>query len=220
VLRSVEGLDGSGTDLGRLLSLSDGVFAFALTFLVVTLILPAISTGGPPSLAAYLGKLEPGFLAYGLSFFVIATWWDAHHRLFSAIVRYDAWLVRLNNLFLLAISITPFLVGILFDYGPGRGVPAGSTQLAILLYAGVQSLAGVDLLAVWRHATRAHRLVDPALPAEWIRATERHQVAVVLVFLASMGIVAFFPVGAELAWIFMIVVMVRRPKPRLPPRPA
>ena len=74
-----EGLDGSGTDLSRLMSLSDGVFAFALTFLVVSLILPAVGATALPSLPTYLRKLGPGFLAYALSFAVITAWWDAHH---------------------------------------------------------------------------------------------------------------------------------------------
>ncbi|MFY9716787.1 MAG: TMEM175 family protein [Thermoplasmata archaeon] len=212
--RAVEGLDGSGTDLGRLLSLSDGVFAFALTFLVVSLLLPAPGTTTVPSLNSLLSRLEPGFLAYALSFFVIATWWDSHHRLFSPIVRYDATLVRLNNFFLLVISITPFLVDLLFEYGPGNGSPIQSTQVAIVLYAGVQALGGLDLLVIWRHATHGHRLVDPSLPEEWIRGMELNQAAVVAVFLVSMAVALLSPITAELVWIVMVFVRIHRRTPR------
>jgi uncharacterized membrane protein len=213
--RSIEGLDGSGTDLGRLLSLSDGVFAFSLTFLVVSLLLPAPGTTTVPSLDSLLSRLEPGFLAYALSFFIIATWWDSHHRLFSPIVRYDATLVRLNNFFLLVISITPFLVDLLFEYGPGKGTPIQSTQIAIVLYAGVQALGGLDLLVIWRHATHDHRLVDPSLPPEWIRGTELNQAAVVAVFLASMPVALLSPITAELVWIVMVFVRINRRAPHL-----
>ncbi|HTP54794.1 MAG TPA: TMEM175 family protein [Thermoplasmata archaeon] len=216
--RAYEGLDGSGTDLGRLLSLSDGVFAFSLTFLVVSLLLPAPGTTAEPSLTGLLSRLEPGFLAYALSFFIIATWWETHHRLFSPLVRYDATLVRLNNFFLLVISITPFLVDLLFVYGPGKSTPIRSTQLAIVLYAGVQALGGLDLLVIWRHATRGHRLVDPTLPDEWIRGTELNQAAVVAVFLASMPVALLSPVTAELVWIVMVFVRIHRRAPR--PAPA
>lgn len=126
-----EGLDGTGTDPSRLLGLSDGEFAFALTFLVVSLLLPQVGNPAPPSLAAYLARLEPGSLAYLLSFFIIATWWDAHHRLLSPLVRYDPLLVRLNQAFLLNVSVTPFLVALLLDYGPGGPTPLASARLAI-----------------------------------------------------------------------------------------
>jgi len=217
--RPYEGLDGSGRDLGRLLSLSDGVFAFALTFLVVSLLLPEPGATVQPSLTSFLVKLEPGFLAYALSFVIIATWWDYHHRLFSPIVRYDSLLVRLNNFFLLVISITPFLVDLLFEYGPSKSTPLLSTQIAIVLYAIVQALGGLDLLVIWRHATRGHRLVQADLPEEWIRGTERNQLVVVGVFLASIPVAFLTPVGAELAWIVMVFARIHRRKVRPIPAP-
>ncbi len=152
----------------------------------------------------YLRRLGPGLLAYALSFFVIASWWEAHHRLFSPIVRYDHLLIRLNSFFLLVISITPFLVAILFDYGPGGSTPAAQTQLAIILYAAVQAVGGLILLGVWRHATAGHRLVPAELPAEWIRATEWQQWLGVGVFVVSMPVALLSPLAAELVWIAMV----------------
>jgi len=220
--RPYEGLDGTGTDLGRLLSLSDGVFAFSLTFLVVSLVLPSPGSTSLPSLPVLLQRLLPGFIGYALSFLIISTWWTTHHRLFSPIVRYDSVLVRLNNLFLLVISITPFLVALLLDYGPGKGTSIESTQLAVLLYSGVQALGGLDLLVIWRHATRQRRLVEADLPEEWVKGTERSQLGVVAVFLAAMPVVFVSPIVAELVWVAMLGVRPRhlRPHPaRIPPRP-
>jgi uncharacterized membrane protein len=215
--RPYEGLDGSGTDMGRLLSLTDGVFAFALTFLVITLLLPTPGSSGLPPLLSLLAKLKTGFLAYALSFFVIATWWNSHHRLFSPIVRYDYTLVRLNSVFLLVISITSFLVGLLFDYGPGGGTPTQSTQLVIVIYAGVQAAGGLVLLAIWRHATHEHRLVEARLPPEWIRGAELSLSISIAVFLASMAIALVSPIAAELTWIAILFVRVgglpARPRP-------
>ena len=216
----LEGIDGTGTDLSRLLALSDGVFAFALTFLAVSLLLPQMNGGSSlPSLTSYLTRLEPAFVGYLLSFFVIATWWSTHHRLFSSIVRYDPTVVRLNSLFLLVISVTPFLVSILFAYSPdGFGRGSESSQLAVALYGGIQGLGGLSLLAIWRHATRRHRLLRPTVPEEWVRATEANQLLIVVVFAVSTGIAFVAPLVAELTWIVMILGLGRLLRRRGPSR--
>ncbi|HYA57713.1 MAG TPA: TMEM175 family protein [Thermoplasmata archaeon] len=225
----VQGLDGSGVDMARIISLSDGIFAFSLTFLVVTLVLPtAFGSGHLPGLWAYLRSLEPALIAYGLAFFIIASWWTVHHRLFSPIVRYDQLLVRLNNVFLLEMSVTPFLVGILFEYGPSAafGPQTPENQAAVMLYSGTQVLAGLTLLAIWRHSTRGHRLVSARLPAEWIEVTERDHLALLGVFAVSIPIALLSPFGSELVWILMIfgfgrrLVFRRRPRNRASAGPA
>jgi len=211
----VEGLDGTGTDMSRILSLSDGVFSFALTFLVVSLVLPtAIKSGSLPPLNTYLASLEPAFLGYFLSFFIIAGWWRAHRRIFSPIVRYDELLVRINNLFLLEISVTPFLVGVLFEYGPSSakggsllsafGSQGATATEAVIIYGVTEVIAGLTLLAIWRHSTRGHRLVERSLPPEWIRVAEGDQLRLIGVFVVSIPIALVSPLLAEFVWIAMI----------------
>jgi uncharacterized membrane protein len=182
----LEGIDGTGSDLSRLLSLSDGVFAFALTFLAVSLLLPQLSTGTPSaSLPSYLGRLEPAFLGYILSFFVIATWWFSHQRLFSGLVRYDPVIVRLNSFFLLVISVTPFLVELLFVYSANGFAPGSiSARLAVAMYALAQAAGGAVLLGIWRHASRGRHLIRASIPAAWVRVTENNQWFTVVVFVS------------------------------------
>jgi len=206
---SVEGLDGTGSDMSRLISISDGVFAFSLTFLVINLVLPTPGRSSAGSLFYYLGEDWPAVAAYGLSFFIIASWWMAHHRLFSPIVRYDGILVRLNTMFLLIIAITPFLVGILYSFGPpvSFGPATSSARLAVALYGGVQAVAGLILLAIWRHSTRNHRLVRPTLPAAWIESTERSQLTNVAVFVISLPVALVAPFVSILMWVLVIVGM-------------
>jgi len=203
----LEGVDGTGSDLSRILSLSDGVFAFAMTFLAVTILLPQTFTGGAlPPLPTYLGRLEPAFLGYVLSFFVIAGWWNVHHRLFSSIVRYDPTLVRLNSTFLLVISVTPFLVSLLFAYSPnGWGPGTLSSRLGVAIYAVVQALGGCVLLGIWRHATRHARLVSKTLTPEWIRITELGQLLSTGTFAISVAVAFLSPLTAELLWIVVIL---------------
>jgi uncharacterized membrane protein len=223
----VEGLDGTGSDMSRIVNMSDAVFAFSMTFLVITLVLPGQAGYSHGDLAGYLLGVWPAVVAYIISFFIIANWWGAHRRLFSPIVRYDLVLVRLNNLFLLEIAVTPFLVGILFYFGPSATLGRGSlsSELAVVLYACVQVAGGLLLLGVWRYATHGHRLVEERLSAEWIRRTEQAQVAVVLIFSVSIPVAFLVPFVAMLLWVLVIVtsrtIILRGPRRRSgqPPPP-
>jgi uncharacterized membrane protein len=225
-IERVEGLDGTGSDMSRIIGMSDAVFAFSMTFLVITLVLPGQAAASHADLAGYLGSIWPAMVAYVISFFIIAAWWGTHRRLFSPIIRYDQVLVRLNNIFLLVIAVTPFLVGILFYYGPGAilGPASLSAQLAVALYACVQVAGGLLLLGVWRYATRGHRLVEPRLSAEWIRRTEGYQLTTVAVFAASIPVAFLLPFVSVLMWIFVAtsyrMVLSHRRKQRGPHRPS
>ena len=74
--------------IGRILALSDGVFAIAITLLILEITLPA--TTGDTGLTRALLQLWPRYLAYVLSFVVIARFWVTHHLAFRLIGRYDA----------------------------------------------------------------------------------------------------------------------------------
>ncbi|HEV8050361.1 MAG TPA: TMEM175 family protein, partial [Thermoplasmata archaeon] len=89
-----------GRDMGRILALSDGVFAFAMTLLVLGLVLPIGTSGG--AVAAYFQTqpFKTALYTYVLTFFVIGMWWQGHHLVFGYIQRYDRELIRLNSVFL------------------------------------------------------------------------------------------------------------------------
>lgn len=134
------------SDPGRVLALSDGVFAFAMTLLVINLVVPSAAAlpGGAGTngrLAAYLLDDRTAFFAYGLAFFIIGTWWSAHLRLFRVLARYDRRVITLNLVFLLFIAITPFDVGLLAAFG--------GTAVGVGFYAATQALAGGVLLVLW-----------------------------------------------------------------------
>jgi uncharacterized membrane protein len=136
----------SGDDVSRILALSDGVFAFAMTLLVINLVVPtsgALVVAAPNAnpnvqLGQYLLNNRISFLAYGLAFYIIGTWWIVHHRIFRWIERYNRTLMGFNLFFLLFIAVTPFDVGLLANYS--------NTTVAVSFYAGAQALAGLVLL--------------------------------------------------------------------------
>ena len=216
--RRFDVLSGEGTDLGRLLSLSDGVFAFAMTLLVVNLVLPVVgSAGKSDSLFEYLKTLFPALGGYALSFFVVSSWWAQHHRLLSALRRYAARLTQLTNLFLLLISITPFLLALVFEYGPKSITDTGtSPRIAVGLYSAFQLGTGFVYLAMWRHATHGHRLVDADLPDEWVRYLDRHGVGRVVIMTGALAAALILPTVGEILWAGVLIDRryVRRPVTR------
>ncbi len=101
----------------RLLAFSDGVFAIAITILVLEIKLPKhedliLSHG----LYNYLCHLWPSYLSYGLSFFAIGVYWSNHHWVFTFIIKSNHVLNMLHIWFLMAISFLPFTTAILGDF--------------------------------------------------------------------------------------------------------
>jgi uncharacterized membrane protein len=147
-------------DPGRIISLSDGIFAFAMTLLALSLAIPV----GPPgsNTEAYSSTLAhkllteyPDLYAYILAFIIIAMWWTLHHALFAYIKRFDATLMWLNLLFLLGIAVSPFTLGVWIAYD--------NTTAGTELYGSAQALVGVAMCAMVYYATDHRRLVDPRM---------------------------------------------------------
>jgi len=103
-----------GRGLDRILALSDGVFAFPLTLLVLDLVVPAFAANQSISvLPGLLAGEWSGFFNYFLSFAMIAVWWNNHQRYFEYVKGYDGSLKALNLLMLLTITLIPFFTKLL-----------------------------------------------------------------------------------------------------------
>src|SRR5438128_11760955 len=91
-------------ETGRVEAFSDGVFAIAITLLILTI--------EPPSRGEHLGhellRLWPSYLAYGVSFLTVGIMWVNHHTIFRHFARVDRPLLLLNILLLMLIAFVPF----------------------------------------------------------------------------------------------------------------
>jgi uncharacterized membrane protein len=184
-----------GRDLSRLLALTDGIFAFAMTLLVLGLVLPI--GFNPSSVDRVLWNLRAAFLAYLLSFFVIWLYWRAHHLIFRYIRSYDRTLLNLNVLFLLFIAVVPFVTNLLSA--------AGSERTAAWAYSVVQVSAGGALTALWKYSVGQHRHVDPDFPRAWERYLTFTTLLTPMVFLISIPIALVNTGVAEYAWFALFV---------------
>jgi uncharacterized membrane protein len=101
---------------GRLEGFSDGVFAFAITLLVLDLAVPATQHSEQHLLQA-LGDQWPGYLGYVVSFATIGALWLGHNAITDYLDRADVTLLRLNLLLLLLVAFLPFPTRLVSDLG-------------------------------------------------------------------------------------------------------
>jgi uncharacterized membrane protein len=140
----------------RIETLSDGVFAIAITLLVLTIAQP----GNYNHLAQELADRWPGFAAYVVSFAVIGIMWFNHHSIFAHFERVDRGLVYLNLLLLMTIVFIPYPTGIF-----GQALQKGQgAQTAAVLYSVVMAVNAYAWSALWVYASRGRRLLSPGFP--------------------------------------------------------
>ena len=186
-------------DRGRVVSFSDGVFAFAATLLVLKIDLPQINTNF--SIESQLGTaliaLWPAYLANIISFLIIGYYWLNHHAIFGFVHRYDQTIVWLNLVFLIFVSFTPFPVDL---YGSYPKVP-----LIVVFYSASLALVGYFLAFIWWYAADKHRLVSQKLSEAQIRYYLARILVAPIVFTCSIPLVYLHPVLAQLSWLLVIV---------------
>lgn len=141
--------------LERLKALSDGVFAIVITILVLELDVPETHDFSANGILAFLAKIEHQLLPYIVSFTLTAGYWVLHHVMLEFMSKCDRTFLWLNLLFMLPLSLAPFVTGMRAEY-PG--------EIAVAITFGVVQLANYFLLlAIWRYGLR-HLATSPPSP--------------------------------------------------------
>jgi uncharacterized membrane protein len=180
--------DEAEVEFNRIVAFSDGVFAIAITLLVLGLAIPR----GVPDLRQALLDDQGDFLAYAISFAVLGRYWLAHHRFFSALERFDGRLMALNLLYLAWIALVPFTAGVLGDYGD-------RTEAAVL-YAINLIFVSASFYAQLVYSDRAGLLKPEAREYER-RRNGPISLVVIGVFALSIPVAFASPLAAELMWL-------------------
>ncbi len=142
---------------GRIEAFSDGVFAVAITLLVLDIKVPPLQPTNPAfSLTHELLAEWPAYLAFVMSFLTILIIWINHHRVFGLIQRTDDRFVILNGLLLLCVTIVPFSTALLATY-----IRLPDSRPATLVYAGTCLLMAICFQSLWHYAARDGRLLGP-----------------------------------------------------------
>ncbi|WP_425828047.1 TMEM175 family protein [Streptomyces fractus] len=156
---------GSG-DSGRLEAFSDGVFAIAITLLILEVEVPHVEHG--ESLWRALGQQWPSYAAYVVSFLVIGIIWVNHHQVFSHVIRVDRPLMFLNLLLLMIVAALPWPTALLAEYLRSDDAAA---HTAAAVYSFTMVAMSLAFQALWWHLTRSGHLFHPRVDPEGARGT-------------------------------------------------
>ena len=148
-------------ETSRVEAFSDGVFAVAITLLVLDLRDP----GGSGDLAHRLLSLWPEYVAYATSFLVIGIIWINHHEALRRIALVDRGLLYINLLVLLTVVAIPFPTAVLAD----SLRTSRDTAAACALYGAVLGVMGLSFCGLWVYLGRRPRLLRPGYSTAHVR---------------------------------------------------
>ena len=204
--------------IGRLEAFSDGVFAIAITLLVLELHVPA---GHGPLLKALEGEW-PRYLGYFVSFAFIGGVWVAHSSLTRFIKAADADLMRLNLMLLLFVSFLPFTTAIAsthlfvsFLAFEGLNVSTTSERIAVVVFGLNLTLAALMVYLVLRRAGRTRDLPADNLAEEELQAFARERRSALLLQATATIVGVFLPLLAVVFYLALAIFFVIDPLPRI-----
>jgi uncharacterized membrane protein len=177
-------------EFSRTLAFTDGLFAIAMTLLVVDLAVPTIANANSVGdLASALEDDIPTFVSFFISFSVIGRYWVAHHQFVALLARMDAGFISLNLVYLAFIAFLPFPTALLGNFF--------ENPLSISIYAAnVGIVSGMEVVLL-RHAQR-NGLLQRTMPSDVYRFG----------ILMSLSPVLFFGISIPVAFLTTTTIAV------------
>lgn len=182
----------------RIETLVDGIFAIAMTLLVLNLVVPEIT--GPLSEAVIrssLSTLYPKFSIFVLSFILLAVFWNLHHRAFHYINKADNGLLWLNIIWLLFIVMVPFSQTLIGEYG--------DFAISHLVYN--LNMMGIALFIAlsWYYAVNRN-LIDENIDKTQLSKMGRGYLAFIFIALLAVTLTFIIPGWTSLTYILIIPI--------------
>jgi uncharacterized membrane protein len=184
-----------GLKPGRIEALTDGVFAIAMTIIVLELSVPYLLGSSPPPGEHPTGFLEmwDEFYIYVLGFTALGIYWILHRYMFFFIQRSDGVLIWLNILFLMLASMVPFSTKVLSLNEALLPSAQGESNASTAFFAITTIATILVLLTLWQYATRGYRLVDRDIDRRIIPALTR--VILIGVIITAIGMALSYVVS-------------------------
>lgn len=207
--------ENSGSDFiskNRLEALVDGVFAFAMTLLVVGLDVPTIPKAeAAAELPKYLLTMWPQFLSFIIAFFILASFWIVHHEHFHFLHSVDKIVLWLNLLILIFVVLVPFSTNLTGDYS--------HVQIANLVFHFNMLILGLLFFIQWQYVIRCPSLLNGPVHPNRVLDSSLDRISIIMA--ACVGIVLSLTVSpySMLAYLFVpiairILIWVFNPRTR------
>lgn len=197
------GRDVRSTESSRVEAFSDGVFAIALTLLVLDLRAPDNEQGG---FAHALLEQWPSYLAYLAAFLNISAIWINHHDLFTRVHRVDIRLICANLLLLLVASLFPWPAAVI-----SAAVRTGTHDdeiAATVLYAGIGFLVPLAWILVYRYLSHSPQLLTEPAEVAYTRAGVRRSLLSVIVYPAAGALAFIDPIIALVSFVVLPIFFI------------
>jgi uncharacterized membrane protein len=192
--------------LVRIGALSDGLFAIAMTLIVLEIRVPALGVHTNDAVGLALVHLAPRFLTYVLSFLTLGIFWNAQHTQLNYVARADRHFAWLQLAYLAVIALLPFSTSLLAEYI--------DVELAFGVYWLNLLALGFMLYVLWLYPERAS-LVEPGTTAEISRALKRRIANYQGLYF--VGLLVSLPFGPIPGIVFVVLVQLNSAvAPRLP----
>jgi uncharacterized membrane protein len=195
-------------ETGRVEAFSDGVFAVAITLLVLNIKVP-IQSANNKSLWEALSQEWPMYVAYGTSFATIGIMWLNHHRIFLHIRRIDTVMILLNLLLLAIIVFIPVPTDLLAAY-----LTHPDINVAAIVYSGIFFAMACCFNFLWRYASHENRLMAKNVNPEAVAAISQQYLYGPLFYLVTFA-VAWFSAPISILLNFILALFFAMPGPSL-----
>ncbi|HUK96256.1 MAG TPA: TMEM175 family protein [Gaiellaceae bacterium] len=197
---------------GRIEAFSDGVFAIAITLLVLDVAVPASALGAPWYAIAHQW---PSYLAYVTSFVTIGGLWMVHHGIFRGLQYANGTIMRLNLLLLMAVSFLPFPTGLMAE-----AIRDTSAERAAVVFYGATLLSISILLRIlWGAIVSRPDLLNPEVSVQEIKASRRASTPNIGFYAAVIVLALLFPQAAVFGYLAIAIAAVWRARGEESPRP-
>src|SRR5690348_6626522 len=157
----------------RLEAFSDGVFAIAITLLIIEIKVPTHEDLQGQTMFQYLYHQWPKYFAYVLSFVLIGIYWANHHYLFKLFKRTDHYFNLINIFFLMTIAFFPFPSGVMGEYI----MEPEHAKTAVTFYAFSIWLPSLAWTLMWVYAKHNRRILDHRLSEKYVQFLTRVYIA-------------------------------------------
>lgn len=185
-------------DKNRLESFIDGVFAVAITILVLEFVVPVLPHSNV-AILNFLDSLWIKFVGYFLAFFLLGLLLNSHSRQFKNLEYADQTLWWLNILFLSFIVLVPFVTSIWIEYG--------DTTLGVLFFHFNMLISGLLLYFNWSYAKRHKYLLRKDITSRTISIITYRNLAIPIASFIAIVFAFFTPLLSNVAYLLILVII-------------
>jgi uncharacterized membrane protein len=190
-------------DTGRTEAFSDGVFAIAITLLILEVNVPETAFDN-----LWRGILDqwPSYLAYVTSFLTIGGIWLAHHGLFRRLQYANRRLMVINLLLLMTVSFLPFPTKLMAE----AIHDSDAERAAVIFYGGTLLVTSLLLSALWGSVTLDRHLLRPAVDENEVKAITLAATPNIGFYVAVIALAVIAPVAAVYGFLAIAIVAILR----------